>query len=575
MTHLPYSTDFPKPGDTLTAAQANALPVGSAIKVGDQIWTMADDSAWRQADGCGPMMLRDEVTLIRVGPAAEQMDEPSDFQLADDLHDELLDEAVHEGLVGNPVYVSAPAAFAVGDVVTREQLDALPIGAVVLPEQCKDDPDHIYTKVSGGWNNWSGELRYDRSRYFQSATFRIISLPSPANPHASGTLDWARWAAENEGVCVRSEGGGAWIWKFQGAAWLAWSPEQDAWVFRGDGTRHDLTINTIRTGWSIVPDPSLPAETPVETSDDRFAALTAQMVALKAELETAKRRFFDEDSAHGKTIVQRDRYHDNWEKARGRAGQAEAERDHERRQYEEIAARFNTLVYERDRLCTDLEVLNATSDSNRDMAQRLRTENADLLATAEVLKAERDALEAKVQQVADEANAQQCRILDEKEKVVRNWMALHDEQVERVEKAEAELRDAKTMLEVADVVRKKVLAIYIQQPTSSGEWKLANSILGDAGKELAASATLTKPAAAKVVVPSVVSDWAKGIDFVNVPVHVFASVKCFILSLADHLPAPKQLVQSAVAPSAEPTVAQLAASIETLNERLVALEGKG
>lgn len=62
MTHLPYSTTAPKPGDTLTAAEANALPVGSQLKHRD------DGHIMERKDGLYWHMILDGHTLIRVGP---------------------------------------------------------------------------------------------------------------------------------------------------------------------------------------------------------------------------------------------------------------------------------------------------------------------------------------------------------------------------------------------------------------------------------------------------------------------------------------------------------------------------
>lgn len=70
---LPYSTNFPKPGDTLTAAQANALPVGSVLRdsTGDEFERF--EKGWGVAEAGYPWpggeILLDGRTLVRVGPA--------------------------------------------------------------------------------------------------------------------------------------------------------------------------------------------------------------------------------------------------------------------------------------------------------------------------------------------------------------------------------------------------------------------------------------------------------------------------------------------------------------------------
>jgi hypothetical protein len=311
-------------GDTLTAAQANALPVGSQVEdVGGGYFFERYPDGWGNR-GYGHAwhdgkINSDGHTLIRVGPAA----------------------------------------FAVGDVVTREQLDALPVGAEI-----RLAADVVYKDKDGLWR-WKHDPVADAlvngNGQPRLANPTITFLPS-TNPHAPGSLAWARWAAEKEGVCVRVKDFISSTWAHRDGCFKFWDVHNLEWTqcpIPGDIDHFDALP------WSIVPDPSA-AEMPVETTDDtidsmvdefnrqqseeigsasdeRFAALTAQMVALKAERDALK----------SENIMLREA-RDEWKRL-------SAEED---------------LVHSKTRAECD----------------RLRTENADLLATCEVLKRERNAL---------------------------------------------------------------------------------------------------------------------------------------------------------------------------------------
>jgi len=256
-----------KPGATLTAAQANSLPVGSEIEwlTGPRKERMAlsRDGKWRWltppvgeiVNHDGQLGAEFTYTLIRVGPA-----------------------------------------FAVGDVVGREQLDALPNRSRVKYDSWSDG--FFLEKSAAGWSDQSG-------RFVSSldGPYRLIRIgaETPANPHTPGTLSWARWAARYEGVCVRAVVGTIWRWCDHWEIW-AWG---GGWSRRDN--LHGLSISECPVNWAIVPDPSA-AETPVETSAET-PVLHIDPVAIAAELDQAIPQWREEGFTVAQAIrVLRQRY---------------------------------------------------------------------------------------------------------------------------------------------------------------------------------------------------------------------------------------------------------------------------
>lgn len=520
-----------KPGDTLTAAQANSLPLWSEIeaKFYDAIYERRPNGWYNKKLNkpliYGPNINGDNWTkLVRVGPAVEQLDKPSDYQLADDLHDELLDDAVREGLV--------------------------------------------------------------------------------ANPHAPGSLDWARWAAQHEGVCVGIKRSGTYRWR-DGEWNCFWSKK---WCGCGPGAN----IHNHPGPWSIVPDPSV---APVETSDET-PVLHIDPALVDKELSAWRS---DWKEICGSSV------------ARGI--------NHITLGYYALRNAANERLVE---IVKIREVLNAVDDSTIDAAagvmcylkevtadrDRLHAENADLLATAEVLKRERDAMKEE----ADLLRSNIALLEAERDAAIReigkSCYSMTYEHAEQIKGITGERDAAIQRAEKAEAERADYLMRFVQADQTASSLQMTCDHF---------QATIDETlAAAKVVVPEDVQHSIGAVTLLyGTHPHCYKVAKYLESLCSDHIVDANKMVQSthpegsrawaedamrqgfsviyigssfywtnfqpsikkghqwhhmaatgwrihqpAVAPPAEPSVAQLALDeiehrLNNHDSRIVALEGKG
>lgn len=364
-------TQHPAIGSALTAAQANSLPVRSRVTRNTWppgVFWERTSHGWIDERGLatGDLALYDYI-LLRVGPSP---------------------------------------TFIVGQVVTAAECNELPDGAVVIEvsnlgcTRIKRDGQWYY-QISGYLASFDEGLMVGHYEY------TIVSLPStaPACPHAVGTLDWARWMAEREGACVQARGTYPLRWN---EASKGWEFNCNGWDFLGDSCC--ITCEAWRNvTWSIVPDPSLPAETSVrgENETPLESAYLDTIADLRKQLERAKsqaaRRFDILDALLDVLRVQKGESQiDAARRLTAERDRLRAEMDRLCRVNETQASKYKQVTEAFECVCTERDNLHAEKADLLHIGQNticnLRKERDAALALAEKAEMEYGILEEAVAQ---------------------------------------------------------------------------------------------------------------------------------------------------------------------------------